>query len=354
MSKLFTAIAIMQLRKQGLDLDSPIQDYLQPGDWELSGSDMIYIKDMQGWMKNGKTENMEAFKNNQKITLRHLLTHTAGLMGGVVGHPLSYNSSLVGERNYSNYGYQLLARIVKNYSQSDSFVSYIRKNIFLKAGMENADRYAEIPPKTEPQPFNVSLGKMNTLDPEKETHMTIPKPDGNGCWWMTAEDMTLFAQAFLHGKLLDKPIMQEMLTPQIEREGGGYQGLGFFIENVQPLVYAHPGSVAGRSAAVLIAEGKEPLIVVCLSNTNEGVNVVGDVIRLLKGEEVQGPWKSESIETNHSLYMQLKEVEPIDIDKIKKIIQDNKAQVYVLEMIADQLNREGKEMLATTLRELNL
>lgn len=149
-------------------------------------------------------------------------------------------------------------------------------------------------------------------------------------------DLTSFAKAFTQGKLINKDAMKEMLTPHIEMGEWSYQGLGFFIENTHPLIYVHPGSVAGRSAALLLAGDENPLTVVCLSNTNEGVNVVGDVIRLLKGEDVQIPWKSESIEKNHALYVQLGKESGENRDKIKQIIENSNPPPFVLKMIADQ------------------
>ena len=131
MSKSFTALAILQLRDAGkLSLDDPVSKYLPE----------------VGTLTQLTTDAPE-------ITIRHLLTHSAGfpednpwgdrqladsdqdlmdlISGGV---PFSNVPGV--EYEYSNLGFALLGQIVQAVSGMD-FTDYTRKNIFEPLGMRS-------------------------------------------------------------------------------------------------------------------------------------------------------------------------------------------------------------------------
>lgn len=142
MSKSFAAVAILQLRDAGkLSLDDPAERYVP----ELAGL---------------RPPTADA----PRITLRHLLTHSAGfpednpwgdqqldasedafsamLRGGI---PFSTAPGTAYE--YSNYGFAILGRIVRNVSGL-TYAQYLRERILLPLGMrhtflESADVPAE-------------------------------------------------------------------------------------------------------------------------------------------------------------------------------------------------------------------
>jgi CubicO group peptidase (beta-lactamase class C family) len=129
MSKAFTALAILKLRDEGkLRLDAPAENY---------------VPEMKQWRY--------PTTDSPKITVRNLLTHTAGLVednpwgdrqqvvpeAGFTqmlrsGVPFSRAPGLTME--YSNFGYATLGRIVSNVSRTP-YQDYIRREIMAPLGM---------------------------------------------------------------------------------------------------------------------------------------------------------------------------------------------------------------------------
>ena len=137
-TKLFTWTAVMQLVEQGkLDLDTDINTYL----------------------KNVKIPSTFP----QPITLRHLMTHTAGFEEGGVGYELSMDPQHLPSiletvikhmparirapgvmSAYSNYGATLAGLIVQQVS-GESYEDYIQHHIFDPLGMHYATTREPVP-----------------------------------------------------------------------------------------------------------------------------------------------------------------------------------------------------------------
>ncbi|MBN1305402.1 MAG: serine hydrolase [Anaerolineales bacterium] len=136
MTKVFTAVAILQLQEKGLlDIDDPVTDY-------LSFFDVQYPSD-----------------TSETITLRHLLTHSSGLPNNVPevigwvhtdGDPewnqtellkaklpdytkLEFEPGLQG--TYTNMGYMVLAAVIEKVS-GQSYESYVVEKILSPLGMD--------------------------------------------------------------------------------------------------------------------------------------------------------------------------------------------------------------------------
>jgi serine-type D-Ala-D-Ala carboxypeptidase/endopeptidase len=131
MSKAFTALAILKLRDEGkLSLDAPAE---------------TYVPEMKGWRY--------PTADSPKITVRNLLTHTAGF---VEDNPWGDRQQVLTEAEfttilkkgvpfartpgvameYSNFGYAVLGRIVTNVSRS-RYQDYIRREIMVPLGMRS-------------------------------------------------------------------------------------------------------------------------------------------------------------------------------------------------------------------------
>jgi CubicO group peptidase (beta-lactamase class C family) len=200
-SKLFTATAVMQLVEQGkLDLDHDIDDYL---DFPIP-----------------KTY-------PEPITLRQLLTHTAGfeetLKNLFVAHqnemkPLrTYLVNQMPKRifppgkvpSYSNYGFTLAGYIVERVS-GEKFERYVTNHILQPLQMNNSTFDQPLPPQFAPQ---MSKGYLNASNKPREFEFVQVAPAG--ALSTTAADMTRFMLALLQDGSVDGVAI---LKPQTVRQ----------------------------------------------------------------------------------------------------------------------------------------
>lgn len=208
-SKLCTWISVMQLVEQGkLDLDTDVNTYL----------DTFSIRDTF----------------DQPITLRHIMTHTAGFEDGALGYlivddpgrimPLRdamerYQPARVNppgkQTAYSNYATSLAGLIVQNVS-GVPFAEYVQRNIFEPLGMRRS---------TFVEPLPEGLASHMAKSYAVEAGRFVEKPfeiisnfAPAGAQSATATDMIRFGQAILNGgeldgqRILEPGTMEQMLT----------------------------------------------------------------------------------------------------------------------------------------------
>jgi CubicO group peptidase (beta-lactamase class C family) len=198
-SKLFTWTSIMQLVEQGkLDLDKDVNTYL---------------KDMQVEQKWGKP-----------ITLRNILTHTAGFEDGAVGYlfakdpkdlmplsewlkkhqperarPPTTDFSSGANAAYSNYAAALAGHIVEQVSGMP-FDDYVEQNIFKPLGMTHSTFREPLRPDLASRfagGYRVAAGEFERREFEY-IHSIAPA----GSLSSTADDMSRFMLAHLQGGAL--------------------------------------------------------------------------------------------------------------------------------------------------------
>ena len=226
-TKTFTGVAIMQLRDRGLlKLDDPIIKYLP----EL-----------------GAVHN--PFGDMSQITIRHLLTHSAGFRaptwpwgGDKDWHPHEpqYWSQLVAmmpyteilfkpgsKFSYSNPGIIFLGRVIELITKDDYEV-YIDKNIFKPLEMYRA--YFDTTPqhllKHRSHSYYLKEGKLTPARFDVDTGVTV----SNGGLNAPLPDMVKYIN-FLMGDVKRQPIFDQVLKPSS------------LEEMFQPQIAIDPGSV---------------------------------------------------------------------------------------------------------------
>lgn len=346
--KLFTAIGIMQLFEQGkLDLDAPINNYLTREQLELKGGeiDPRYIEDMG--FQNDETRNQFFIDiEASPITVRQLLTHTAGILGGREGYRFDNNE--IGKYNYSNYGFQLLARIIESQT-GKPFVDYIQENIFTNPNpmdreiiMPGALLHSNDYPPQEPIPTNVYKQELLPVDEP----IRVPKPDGNGCWWMKANDLINFSKAFMEGKYVSPESQEAMLSPVVSKTPDGFlqQGLGFVLspgKNNEPSAFIHQGSFGGRSAFVSTIYDKGANIsIAALCNCDSGSNFFADLVRMARGEEIATPLsylEKEGKVTREAIDWLLMQDPADEKSIVSYLVEINQVPYHLLKVIAKEL-----------------
>ena len=208
-SKLFTWVSVMQLVEQGkLDLDTDVNEYLET----------VEIEDTF----------------DEPITLRHILTHSAGFEDGSLGYLITddpaksvslevamqrYQPKRVNppgaQTAYSNYATALAGLIVSTISGLP-FNDYVQQNIFDPLGMTHSSFVEPLPDnlaETMAASYKVELGGFS-----EQPFEIITSFGPAGAMSSTAIDMLKFAQAILNGgelngqRILKPATVREMLT----------------------------------------------------------------------------------------------------------------------------------------------
>jgi CubicO group peptidase (beta-lactamase class C family) len=209
-TKLFTAVAVIQLVEQGkVGLYQTLGTYLDGFPADIAGT----------------------------VTVHQLLTHSSG-MGDYLGDPeflneestwTSATETMNGimaiikqsqllftpgtQYSYSNSGYATLGAIAAQVS-GQSYYDYVREHIFARADMTRSDFYTKPQWLTDPDiahPYSsgtkgAPAGPLTDITSEEDF---IGSPAGNA--FSTAPDMVRFAQALTGGRLLS-PAWADLMT----------------------------------------------------------------------------------------------------------------------------------------------
>jgi CubicO group peptidase (beta-lactamase class C family) len=252
-SKVFIWTAVMQLYQKGiLDLNADINQYL--GDFSLKK------------------------KDGQRITLKNLMSHSAGFEDRVLGVFGEDEKTLLplGELlskempaqvrppnshvSYSNHGSALAALIVEKVSGVD-FHTYVEENILSPLGMDQSTFKQPVPERL--QPF-LANGYSSTSDPNPKPFEYI-RVSPAGAVSSSGSDMAKLMKAFLgegnfNGvSILDTTTFREMVQPAFTQHTSinpMLHGLLDLSRN-QYRVYGHFGDTFWfHSMMVLIPEEK--------------------------------------------------------------------------------------------------
>ncbi|HVH12003.1 MAG TPA: serine hydrolase domain-containing protein, partial [Longimicrobium sp.] len=232
--KMFTSVAIAQLVEQGrISLDDTVGELLPGHPW---------------------TEQARG------ITLRQLLSHTAGL-GGLFDRPnyragqefrtaaerLSIFASeplyfAPGERYaYSNEGFETLAAIVEA-TTGERFNDYILQNVLRRAGMLTAlpDAPADsLVDRALPSPHQE--GDLFGIQP-RTTASRGWSAGGAGGGHASAEDMFRFTRALLGGRLVSRAMVDTLTAGRVSMGGEPHYAYGFMTREVGGRrVFGHSG-----------------------------------------------------------------------------------------------------------------
>jgi CubicO group peptidase (beta-lactamase class C family) len=247
-SKQFTAVAILLLAEEGrLSTDDSISEYL-PG-----------------------------ARNHDRVTIRHLLTHTSGIVdtyslpsyartGGESGvladvvaellsHDLLYEPGQ--SYQYSNGGYVLLAAIVERVSGQE-FGQFLEDRLFAPLALRRTHHGNAHEDSHRP----ISGYQPSGIDDVSEQRLQSPAyTAGAGSLWSTASDLLAWSEALHSGALLT-PSSYAQLTRVY---GNGY-GMGISVfERFGRNTLGHDGRIAGY-ASDLARYSDEAVSIVVLSN----------------------------------------------------------------------------------------
>jgi CubicO group peptidase (beta-lactamase class C family) len=186
--------------------------------------------------------------DKRAITVHHLLTHTAGLIGALGGdyRPLSRGELVQGalesklrsrpgtEYFYSNLGYGVLAAIIERAS-GVGYEEFLARHLFEPAGMTET---GYVLPEWRPGQVAVEYDARG-----ESRGMPFDRPwaddgpywnlRGNGGLLTTARDMFRWHLALMGDEVLDRGAIESLFTPYVadaEGRGAGY-GYGWVVED---------------------------------------------------------------------------------------------------------------------------
>ena len=279
-TKTFTGIAILQLRDHGkLKLDDPAVDYLP----ELKAVH-------------------NPFGSVRDITIRHLLSHSAGFRAGTFPwagnkpwqpfEPPGWNQILAmlpytevefrpgTKYQYSNLGMVFLGRIIETVTHDDYEV-YVDKNILKPLEMYRS--YFDTTPyhlvKHRSRSYRLRDGKLTEGVFDADTGVTV----SNGGLNAPLGDMVKYLK-FLLGQqaaagyegVLKRTSLEEMWTPVLPLESGGagtaWIGLAFFIDRREGRRFVGHGGYQNYFTTQLYLEPEAGAGYVAAYNTSASVS----------------------------------------------------------------------------------
>jgi len=259
-------------------------------------------EDINGRLKSWKVPENE-FTANNKITLRGLLSHTAGLtVQGFPGYargrdvptliqvldgekpantaPIRVDSAPGSLWRYSGGGYTVMQQLLIDVL-GEPFPAILRKRVLDPAGMIDSTYEQPLP---ETRFVQASTAHLRNGKPVKGGWHTYPEMAAAGLW-TTPTDLCRFAitvmEAF-HGRSatpLSRTTAREMLT----EVDGGY-GLGFSLEGAgETLQFYHGGSNAGFKCG-LVAWAHSGQGAVIMTNGDSGSPLLTEILHSLSRE----------------------------------------------------------------------
>ena len=269
-TKQFTAVAIMLLNERGLvDLDAPVKTYLPdaPAAWD-------------------------------GVTVRHLLTHTAGVpnftdfddygasktlpatMDSLIGRfrdrPLDFQP---GEGwSYSNSGYILLTAIVEKAS-GKSYADFVAETLIQPLGMavSGYDSHAAVLPRRASGYAPTARGIVNA------DYIDMSIPQGAGALYSTTRDLLKWEQGLFGGRLLT-PASLALLTTPVRNQ----YAFGLAVTQAGGnTTIAHSGGIEGFNTNMAWDPDRRMTVIVLGNLNGPGSDqVAGSLMALARGETV--------------------------------------------------------------------
>jgi CubicO group peptidase (beta-lactamase class C family) len=291
LSKVFTAIAVMQLAEKGrIQLDDPLVKYLPAFPYPD-----ITIRQILSHT-SGLPDFNEVYREKSKRALNNSDIIPALIQFG----PLVTKPGA--EWHYSSMGYALLANLVEKIS-GQSFPDYLQENICKPAGMLHSyvlSPYIHHPDSLRainyvsngPGPLAASDSLRTILESPWQTVF------GPGLMVSSGSDILLFSDALFTNKILSATSQEEMYTVVKLPDGNNaklehapiYQAIGWGvdIDHSCGQIVSHDGGSPGMTT-ILLRNLKSKQTVIVLQNTdNMGILSFGvNAMNILCGKPVR-------------------------------------------------------------------
>ena len=278
-TKLFTAVATLQLIDQGLlTFDLPVIDFLAIKETTISKAVTVFqlLTHSSGIGDDADEENGESYEAVWKDRPNYSVTTTADFLPQFIHKPANFPPGQ-GCR-YCNCSFVLLGLVIEKITGL-TYRDYVRQHIFASAGMTASDflrmdrvheRMAEGYEPLHDETDEVIGWKKNIY-----AYPPIGSPDGGA--YVTAADLDRFLRAVQAGRLLSPTLTQAFLTPQVNyrttdqgQSKFGY-ALEFRLDQAGQLLYYQKDGLNTGVSAIIRHYPAHNINVVLLANMMDGV-----------------------------------------------------------------------------------
>lgn len=247
-------------------------------------------------LKSWKVPDNE-FTNDKKVTLRGILSHTAGLtVHGFPGYAVGEKTPSIvqildgtapantppvrvdfvpGSRwRYSGGGYTVMQQLMEDVTGT-AFPEFMKKNVLSPLGMKNSTYQQPLPPELAKL---TATGYYNNRSVVEGRWHIYPEMAAAGLW-TTPSDLARFAISIQNayagksGGVLSQSMTRQLLTDQKNRDG-----LGVFLEgDSTALRFGHGGRDEGFDALLTAGVDKGHGIVIMI-NANDNSHMMGRIV----------------------------------------------------------------------------
>jgi CubicO group peptidase (beta-lactamase class C family) len=362
-TKTITSIAILQLQEKGkLKISDPYKQYFPAFPYPsvtikqlLSHTSRLPSADFYHLLDSLQKKTKDSFYTNADI-IPALITLNKPLLG----------PSVEGDRSaylYSNLNYYLLALLIEKLSGMP-YAAYLRKNIFLPAGMEH----------TSLSEFYFGLDK-NQCTEHRYRYLFSDKPEridtvadnqyifttynfkGHGDVVSTVADLLQYDQALYNNVLLKKSSLDLAYHPIVPGlpNSSGY-GLGWSVahDSAQGRIVFHHGGGLGIEVMFVRNITKHQTVILFDNMKNPAFSTAMNVLKILNGEKI--PLPKKSIAKVYGKMLIRAGIQPAAnlFEKIKKDTLNYSLSEYEMNLMAYQLMWNNKDALAMEVFRTNI
>ena len=287
--------------------------------WMVEHGSLSLDEDVNKKLKTWKVPDNE-FTTTEKVTLRRLVSHTAGLtVHGFPGYdvdapkptlvqifngeapantpPIRVDTVPGTKWRYSGGGVTIEQQLMMDAS-GKQFPALMRELVLDKIGMSDSSYEQPLPPA---RAATTAGGAYSDGKPVHGKWHVYPEMAAAGLW-TTPTDLAKFAIEIALSKqgkanrILSQKMTQEMLTPVMEQVG-----LGFFLDKDNPGQFGHNGADEGFQA-LLTMNADSGNGVAMMANSDNGLSVMDLVLRRV-AKEYAWNYKTGPVDPSTSLFL---------------------------------------------------
>lgn len=278
-TKLFTAVAILQLIDQGkFAFDTSVIDFLGLPDTTIAPEVNVYhlLTHTSGIADDADEEAGESYEAIWRDKPNYAVTETIDFLPQFAYKPANFPPGQ-GCR-YCNCGYVLLGLLIEKASGL-SYRDYVQQRIFTPVGMiDSAFLRKEWVHENVAEGCDPILNEAGQIIGWQKNIYAFPpigSPDGGA--YVTATDLDRFLRAVQRGQLLSPAMTTAFFTPQVYYRTGkqwivhyGY-GLVFYLDQAGQVVSYHKEGINPGVSAIIRHLPAQDINIVLLSTLSEGV-----------------------------------------------------------------------------------